>query len=523
MLKLIILITLALSLLRAGCDEKKQPVITEGAEQFNPVDDRDTYAGIYGIWYGSNEAVLSSQYLKGGQIVVQWKHCEPEEGKYDFSLLEKNLAELTQRGLKATVQINGSLKPDYLFKQVPYLTKKAHPRQVQDSLGSLMYWHPVFIRSYLNFISAYADYLKASPYKNTVVGVRQNWNSFGTEMTEFPGIEDLTESDWVIPPGVFYYKFESAKVNEYKRTIMTQFLNSFTPEITVFIRTNISDELVKEHEDYFNNGLAGWFHTGAGMEQNQSFDQVHRYARFLEYCKPGKTVGFSESNAYLYGDRTRYPYSELQWVYWRMLSELHCGISYIGMRPYAFDRTKEGNKEFENILRFASSYVGFHALPAISPGAWIAFRGKGDNFNGDYTFLIRSLDNSSLTDVRLVGSKDFPYGAWAQRLSENGKIFLNIDDAFFSEEGSERSVSAVIRIIYFDSSIGNWTIKYDSVDNPDKVAMQVTNKDTREWKTLEIPVNDGYFSNRCAAKADIVIENTDAAGLILHMVEIRRQ
>jgi hypothetical protein len=402
---------------------------------------------------------------------------------------------------------------------------KGHPRQVQDSLGTLMYWHPVFLKSYLNFITAYADFLKSSPYKDNVVGVRQNWNSIGTEMTEFEGIDTLDENDWIIPHGVKYSKFESAKVEEYKRTVMTKFLKSFTPEIKVFIRTNISDELLNEYENYFNTGLAGWFHTGAGMEENQSFNQTHRYARFLEYCKTGKTFGFSESNAHIQSTRVRpnYPFSNLQWVYWRVLSELHNGISYIGMRPYAFDRTSEGKKEFEEILKFGNKYVGYHALPSVSPGAWIAFRGKGDNFDGDYTFLMNSLDNSSLTDERTIGSKDSAYGAWAQKLSENGKILLDVDDAFFPKRKSKTPVSAIIRVVYYDSGTGSWTVKYDSVKDPDKIAMWVSIQNSKEWKTIEIPIKDGRFSNRCMSKADIVIENINAADVILHMVELQRE
>jgi len=514
MKKLLILISFSISLLIIGFNSADKTVAATD-------EIRDPNAGIYGIWYGNNEAVLSSEYLKGGQVILQWRDCETEEGKYNFNPLEKKLKNLAQRGLKAVVQINGNQKPDYLFKRNPYLPFKTE--QVKDNLGSLMYWHPNHTKSYLDFISAYANYLKTSPYKNIIAGVRQNWNAFGTEHTRFPGIEDIKETDWIIPSGVEYYKFEPTTEIEYKRKIMTQFLDAFTPEITVFIRTNISDGLVTEYEDYFINGLAGWFHTGAGMEENQRFNQEHRYARFLKYCKTGMTVGFAESNAHIYDNRSPdLPFSNKQWYYWRVLSELHNGITYIGMRPYGFDKLEKGEAGFQEILEFVTRYVGYHAKPSISPGAWIALRGKGDNFEGDYTFLMNSLDNSALTDMRLVGDRNIPYGAWAQRLSSGGKIYLNINDAFYAGKNAGKAVTATIRIVYFDSGEGNWTINYDSMDDPNKMALQVTNGDSKKWKTIEIPINDGLFSNRCMTKADIVIENVDAEDCILHMVEVER-
>jgi hypothetical protein len=495
--------------------EEKQS--KEIAQEKLSLTERDPFAGIYGIWYGANPAVLNSEYLTGGQIMVQWKDCEPTEGNYDFSIINTKLIDMAQRGLKTTVQINGNHKPDYLFTKVPYLPENRN-KESYDELGSLMFWHSAYEQYYLNFISAYADFIKSSPYKNSIVGVRQNWNALGTEGTSFTGINNLVEEDWIIPQGVSYEHYSAQKVIEYQRKVMARFLEEFTPDIQLFVRTNVPDELIKENEEFFNKGLAGWFHTGSAMEQNQHYDQLHRYERFIKYCKPGTTFGYCE----LISGRVK-PYSEIQWEYWRTLNELHCGISYIAMRPAIFEKAhSEGDSRFIKVLEFADKYAGYHALPAISPGAWIAFRGKGDNFPWDYTFLMESIDNSSLIDLKPVGSDVDPYGAWAQKLAVGGRILLDFHDDFYSADQRSGGVKATLRVIYYDSGTGSWAVRYDASGDPAKIARQVTNQNTNQWKILELPVNDGYFDNRAMEKADIVIENIDAGDLVLHMVELLR-
>ncbi len=74
---------------------------------------------------------------------------------------------------------------------------------------------------------------------------------------------------------------------------------------------------------------------GGGMEQNQIyFDGTHRYSRFIEYCRTGKTHGFVEVDGY-HNDARRYDPDEIfkitQFNYWKFLSDMHCGISLAGM------------------------------------------------------------------------------------------------------------------------------------------------------------------------------------------------
>jgi hypothetical protein len=63
-----------------------------------------------------------------------------------------------------TVQVNGNDKPAWLFDHVRCLPEPLST-QVHDARGTLMYWHPVFERAYLHFLTAYAAFLKPTPVR----------------------------------------------------------------------------------------------------------------------------------------------------------------------------------------------------------------------------------------------------------------------------------------------------------------------------------------------------------------------
>ncbi|MBC8872824.1 MAG: beta-galactosidase [Planctomycetes bacterium] len=121
----------------------------------------------------------------GGQIVLQWRDVEPAEGRYDFSQIDRMLADLEGRGLSTTIQINGNRKPDWLFQKVPYV-KERLSHQVASRQGTLMYWHDTHRDAYCVTLRALGDHLSRSTHRETILGLRMNFNAFGTEHTSVP-------------------------------------------------------------------------------------------------------------------------------------------------------------------------------------------------------------------------------------------------------------------------------------------------------------------------------------------------
>jgi len=460
-------------------------------------------------------------WIRGEQIAVQWVDCEAVKGVYDFSAAQKQLDAITAAGKFAIIKINGNHKPKWLWNEVPYIKGVQLSSQVFDN-DTLMYWHPSFVQAYQNFIEAYANWVSKQP---SIIGVRMNYNAIGTEHTYVePQYRAL--SNWTIPPDTSPAptEFTQETTYAYRELIAREFADHFNGVCKVFIRCNIEDSILEKLRPDFESGRLGWFHTGASMEQNQIFRKEWRYSRFLEFCRTGKTYGFTENCGWrkqAQAGGILEGYELAQWAYWRFLSELHCGVSYIGVFSFVIQEA-ERNPEFAACWPWVDRYVGHHADPGLSPGAWVALRGRGDQFPGDYTFHMRRLEPDSSTEVRDVGKSKTIYGAWARRLPAGEKMAFALDDGLFGGLPLKASHKLRVRVVYFNRGTGNWEVRCDTKNNAEKTILSVTNVNSEEWKVAVAEVIDGCFANRAPGGADICIVNTGSDGVVFHMIEISR-
>jgi len=308
--------------------------------------------GIYAIWFKDigEEKVFSLPFIDGGQMVVQWKDLAPAEGKYDWTELDKLLKHYHELGKKATIQVNGSHKPAWLFDKVATL-KKAPSEQVDDVKGTLQYWDPIFVNAYKDFVLAYGEHMKQSPYKDAVLGVRLNFNAIGTEHGTIPE-ESIPLENWTpAPDGHIHNVPWSGKVwGEYKKVVVDAYVKAFTPDFLVFVRNNVFAEKVLSDEQIqmLERGELGLFHTSTEVQpRGQGGD--NQYNTFVKFSKNGITPAYAESWADawgVHGGKTddHSPFSPAQWNYWRLLADLHCGVSFIAI--YGTDLANADYPEF---------------------------------------------------------------------------------------------------------------------------------------------------------------------------------
>jgi hypothetical protein len=482
--------------------------------------------GLYAIWYERMPEVMELPYITGAQVVAQWGELETTEGQYDFSTMEAQMKKLHDQHRPFTVQVNGNKKPAWLFERVPCLPEPLGV-QVRDAQGTLMYWHPVFEQAYVNFLRAYAAFLKQSPYRASVLGVRQNFNAIGTEHWRVPN-DKIALSQWRVPPGTKAGEpFTPALGKAYQTRVLEMFVKTFPPDIRVFVRNNIEHDLRQSFEQDFKAGRLCWFHTSSEMEPRKGCSG--QYEQFLADCRTGKTLAYAEPWASAWGDHggksdPRWC-SPPQWNYWRLLCDLHCGVSFIACYANDLEVARSGRyragkdaaveaaqfkDEFDAAFRFAARYAGYHASPQISPGAWVAFR-EGDTLTGDYTFLMhRQPDHTR--EVKKSGPDDQRFGAWARLLPRDQTMQLVLDDTFAACLATQ---PAELRVTYLDRGTGSFDIQAAGQ------TFHAQCSDSGRWKTSAWKLSRQVFG-KADSGAHISLRAL-GADLTLHMVEIIRK
>lgn len=488
--------------------------------------------GIYAVWYGKNKEVLNLPYIKGGQIVVQWADVEPAKGKYDFTEIDKQLQWFNAQHKMTTVEVNGGKKPTWMYDVIPHNPIKLS-HQIYDDQGSLMYWYPTFIDAYINFIKAYAGHLKHSPYLSALAGVRMNFNAMGTE--HFTVLEEERPlSKWITPKGIAPGTEWTPLIgNDYQNKIAAVFIDEFNG-INLFLRNNIPPETEAKYKQAFLEGRLMLFHTSSEIEPRGAAME-NKYHLFKIYAGSGKTLAYAEPWADCWGYHG--PNKDARWtspgqyMYWRLLFDLHTGVSMPALYSADLDvaatgiHPKEGDvsnyqESFNKAIKFGALYAGYHASPTVAPGAWIAFRHNEKNINYDvireftdnYSFLMKQLlpDNSKWKNVIKIGPDVQRFGAWAKVVEQGQNIRLQLSDLFTE---SIKGKPAVIKVIYFDST-GSFETAFDAEH------IKTNLQGTQTWKTLEIPVNKASFLKD--ASGSQVTLTALSGNITFHMVAVER-
>ena len=510
--------------------------------------------GMYAIWINKNNHLLNLPYITGGQIVLQWADIEKGPGVYDWSLLDAWMKRYSELNINTTLQINGNNKPKWMFKEIPYYPAKLS-QQVKDDY-TLMFWHPRFKKAYLDFIKAWAEHLKQSPYLKNIIGVRMNLNPYGTEhhsASRYVKDKGDDYSKWVIPEGdTEATPWNQKSVTQYTKDVLDQFVKELSPIVKVFVRNGIIEDLRKEYENDFREGRLAWFHTSSEAE---SRGNERQYLVFMDYCRAGKTFAYAEPWASAWGEHggVKDPRfcSPQQWNYWRILMDIICGVSFLATYSSDLDIPVKGIKfkkkvpqimkdEFRSAFDFGSKYVGKHRYAETTPGVWAAFRQCDSSLcwkkplqflTEDYTLLTLVQPGNSV-GVHNVGADESRYGAWARKLPEGGSMSVVMHPTFVK---ATKGCQLSLRVIYLDEGDNMWTISHGNKK------YNVKNTNTGQWKEMVWKVEgteplNGIEANRLVEQGMIAGKNKkEIAALtpdititalkgntIFHMVEVLR-
>lgn len=473
---------------------------------YSEVDPADW--GVHKIW--GSYAVDSIPRVKGGYIMPEWKDINPARNEFDFSIIDDELERYADLGKPVSIAVRGKYKPDFLFSEVPY-----HPEKigvgVHDAQGTLQYWHPTYRQRYRELLDALANHLRSSRHRDLVYSVRMNLNALGTEHS---GVEDQyrSQSQWTVPDGVSFVPYSDAENSDYKRFVAQTYHDLFVPDFLVFVRTIViagSDDILPDAVlQAVSQGTMGLLHT-TSVPEPTSASTERKYLSHIEYGRQGDTPIYAEPySSSTKGSRGDQP--PAQWNYWRILSDLHAGVSYISV--YGTDLERYVEAEFDAAFVFANRYAGLQTRQTtiFSPGAWVALRQGDEYLLGDYTFLMSRMSGDASTALRNVGPEWQRFGAWARRVPSGGRMRFQVEDGFADAIAGE---DVRVRITYLASGSPRF-----SLETAGGTTQDFNGQATGTWKTVEVEVSAAPMAGNQGA--DITINaQTDVT---LHMVELVR-
>lgn len=138
-------------------------------------------------------------------------------------------------------------------------------------------------------------------------------------------------------------------------------------------------------------------------------------------------------------------------------------------------------------------------------------------------FITQINPNNSSVGWWRVGPTNQPYGRYArgfENATGKNRMSFDLDDNFFVNTPTNKSIE--VKIIYLDEGRGQFSFRYNSTTNTDKVALIFTKTDTKRWVEATLKIEDGEFLNKGINNSDFSVVNEDTEDDIFHLIEIKR-
>ena len=255
-------------------------------------------------------------------------------------------------------------------------------------------------------------------------------------------------------------------------------------------------------------GRIGLLHTSSVPEPTSGSTE-RKYNVHIKYGRNGQTPIYAEQAA----ESTREApsvESSAQWNYWRILSDLHAGVTFVAV--YGMDIKRHTELEYTAAFDFGNRYAGYlrRDTRRLSPGAWAAMRGGREFLDGDYTFLMSRMSGDDSVPLESTGPDWQRFGAWSRRIPADGRMRFRLDDAFAEAAAGEEML---LKVTYFDSRSPRFVVDVSGAET-----QSFRGSATGTWKTIEMPLGRIDLSKNDGA--DITINAS--TNVTLHMVELVR-
>lgn len=537
---------------------------------------RPEWAGVWGIWGGWDISNQTYPWYKGVNIHMRWFDIEPQKDNYTFKGLSDKISTAFNNGLYIGIKIY--ISPDYAPE---WLYSEVGVPKVIDTQGKVHPWYfnEKFKDEFKQLIIKVSEQIDTYPpdIRNKIISVQAAIAKSGDPQ---PYANNPVDPQYRIDQWWNHIGWR-----DYNREMYQAYYDAYkdkSPPIFVITKPSANNETwVFENLPGAGRktyGIGQGYHLGGETHYDHQYQLVKPGSESKLPARSEFDLGPASNTSWYKAATVWNTYFTALWnlTYgvdiWNQVMEMmdnptphiptfefftsHAGYKEPSKSAFAWvafrddidgsDLTRFPEAQFgvyndgKNATRnnsIAQSFAAFGAKQddptnvSTDPVA-IVRNQKGLNdvqsrvWKGNYGVYLHQIDaNTTSQGYWRVGSKDEPYGRFARGFNHAGgknAIYLNIDDRFFNNSPLNAKYPVNIKVIYFDSGVGQWEIKYDAADNPNKSALSVTNTNTGKWKSATFSLEDGYFGNRGPSGSDISLVNADSNDNIFHMLEVSR-
>ncbi len=504
-----------------------QPLAPQGAERAVA-----PYPGIYIFLDRGDASPADYPFLTGANMTFFWEDIEIADQVFDWSVVDSWLDQQAALGKAANIGFSvydgrccgGSTIPPWMIWE--------HEESVVRCDGMQWaiprYWDAYYLKQYEEFIQAFAQRYDQDP--------RIAWIEIGTgifgeakpsDTSDFQCMYDagLTPELWVEVSMDIMDMFASAFQN-------TPLLYQFAPVYVLHPSNAPQIGSVAQRRvltDYAASLGMGLKHNG--LKPDMDFALVDNPAK--SYYKAGSwdpiytwwkqvPIGWES-----YATQTC-----LDPITGQQSAEITMWCVYAGLAAHAdyfvFSRDLVTDPGRAPWLTFAQHYLG--ADVKTTDSVWVALRETEFNYypaRGNFSFWLYQNDQvpggKTVPEWNVTSAMEGRYTRRTDIQSGNPNMYFDVDNAWMYQN---QHANVTIEVIYLDQGRDTWSLYYDAVDDPEKLAGTVRKTDTWKWLTHTFTLSDAAFSDRLPGGgdhpgSDFYIASNDFDDYI-HRVLVRR-
>ncbi len=505
------------------------------------------YAGVYvGRDYRNIDPTIYPAV--GGQYMFSWRELEPQEGNYQWQLIEHWVqAEALQSGKRAAFALttyNGRIEGGIQVPAWVYDPGQGGNSQAVISCSGILiprYWNQYYLTKYQNFVRALGARFNADP---RVTWVQIGSGLYGETQPADDQDDQCVKNALAADIGSSEPAIQSSQWVTTVNTITDFYVSAF-PSTTLFLQfapSFIDPCERKRVTDYAGARAVGLFNAGLLADFNNAvFPPMSRtagcgaYEPYLTWM--GRVPFGWESYRYLLPTATH--------VYWAVFNALDKHADYINFEHDLF-HDSSGNPIPDNFpyFEFANRYLG--RTITDTPSVWVALRDHRQEAPGNpywpqwgnYSYWLYQDDNvaggRTVTETNDSAvylptyNPTLPPGkeGWVTRRTDqasgNPSMWFKIDDGYINGN----SPSAGVQVTYWDHGTDTWALLYDSTRGEQAAVPQgssqpwVQKQNSNTWKVASFVLSDGRLANGLAGGSDFRIDSRNDGDEWVHFVKV---